>query len=114
MSKIITNNAQLQCTLGAAPAHLVVTSQRFVKIANELVATEQDSEGMVNILTFGTCASGFPQPPCVPSVQAWQQTTKKESINGNKQLTEDSFCMCAKGGRISFTSTGRNNFVDGE
>nr|WP_254919371.1 DUF4280 domain-containing protein [Prevotella jejuni] len=36
--------------------------------------------------------------------------TKKDSINGMKKLTELSFCMCAKGGRISFIDT-RSNFL---
>ncbi|WP_254919370.1 PAAR-like protein [Prevotella jejuni] len=46
--------------------------------------------------------------------KGWQQTTQKDSINGMKKLTEQSFCMCAKGGRISFVDTGSNSFVESE
>ncbi|MCL1942651.1 MAG: DUF4280 domain-containing protein [Candidatus Azobacteroides sp.] len=31
-----------------------------------------------------------------------------------KKLTKDSFCMCNKGGKISFTDSGKNTFVDSE
>ncbi|WP_369750533.1 hypothetical protein [Prevotella sp. C561] len=31
-----------------------------------------------------------------------------------KKLTEQSFCMCAKGGRISFIDTRSNFFVESE
>ncbi len=31
-----------------------------------------------------------------------------------KKLTEQAFCMCTKGGRISFIDTGSNSFVESE
>jgi hypothetical protein len=112
MPKLITATAQMQCTLGAQPAKLTVTSQTFIKISDGLVATEDDKTPMSNIPSFGNCKI-YPHPPCVPSPQPWQQTTQKDSINGKKKLTEDSFCMCAKGGKISFVNTGKNTFVEG-
>ena len=114
MAKLTTHGATMRCTLGATPAKLLVTSQSFRKISGAPVATENDKVGMTNVPSFGTCKCGYPNPPCVPSVQGWQQTTQKDSINGLKKLTENSFCMCAKGGRISFVDTGENTFVESE
>ena len=96
MPKIITHGATLHCTLGLKESNLMVTSQTFRRIANTLVGTEGDNNGMVNIPSFGVCKCSSPNPPCLPQPQGWQQTTKKDSINGMKKLTEQSFCMCAK------------------
>ena len=114
MPKLITHGATMCCTLGTMQTKVSVTSQNFRRIADALIATESDKAGMVNIPSFGTCKCGYPNPPCVPSPQGWQQTTQKDSINGLKKLTENSFCMCAKGGRISFVDTGENTFVESE
>ena len=86
----------------------MVTSQTFHRIANTLVVTEGDNKGIVNIPSFGVYKCSSPNPPCIPQPQGWQQTTQKDSINGMKKLKEQSFCMYAKGGRISFVDTGSN------
>ena len=96
MPKIITHGATLHCTLGVKESNLMVTSQTG------------DNKGIVNIPSFGVCKCSSPNPPCLPQPQGWQQTTKKDSINGMKKLTEQSFCMYAKEGRISFVDTGSN------
>ncbi|WP_373721834.1 DUF4280 domain-containing protein [Bacteroides heparinolyticus] len=114
MPKPVTHGATMQCTLGTKPSKLTVTSQTFRIIADALVATEGDKSGMLNIPSFGSCKCNWTNPPCVPSPQGWQQTTRKDNINGMKKLTEHSFCMCARGGRISFTDTGKNTFVESE
>ena len=108
MSKIITHGATMYCSLGTEKPNLTVTSQTFRRIADALVGTEADKDGMVNIPSFSICKCSSPNPPCLPQPQGWQQTTKKDSINGMKKLTEQSFCMCAKGGRISFVDTESN------
>jgi hypothetical protein len=112
MSKLIVEGSRLHCTLGVDDAPIKITSHSFVRIANALVATEADKEGIANIPTFGICKCSFPNPPCIPQPQDWQQTTQKDSINGMRKLTEQSFCLCAKGRRISFTYTGENIFVE--
>ena len=89
------------------PTKISVTSQTFIRIDNALVATEADKEGMVNIPSFGNCKCSWFNPPCIPNLQQWQQTSQKETIDGNEKLTEDSFIMCAKGGKISFIDTGK-------
>ena len=109
MPKIITHGATLHCTLGVKESNLMVKSQTFRRIADALVGTEGDNKGMVNIPSFGVCKCSSPNPPCPPpSHEGWQQITKKDSINGMKKMTEQSFCMYAKGGRISFVDTGSN------
>ena len=85
-----------------------MTSQTFRRIADAPVGTEADKDGMMNIPSFSICKCSSPNPPCIPQPQGWQQTTKKDSINGMKKLTEQSFCMYAKEGRISFVDTGSN------
>ena len=114
MAKIITHGAMMSCTLGVKPSKLIVTSQVFRKIADAPVGTEEDKVGMVNIPSFGSCKCSAYHPPCIPQPQGWQQTTRLDNINGMKKLTEQSYCMCAKGGRISFVDTGSNTFVEGE
>ena len=112
--KIVTNGALMCCTLGTEQAKLTVLSQSFRSISGALVATEEDEIGLINIPSFGVCKCSSPNPPCIPQPQGWQQITKKDSINGMKKLTEQSFCMYAKGGRISFAETGSNTFVESE
>ena len=114
MSKIITHGATLHCTLGVKESNLIVTSQTFRRIANTLVVTEGDNKGIVNIPSFGVYKCSSPNPPCTPQPRVWQQTTQKDCINGMKKLTEQSVCMYAKGGRISFADTGSNTFVENE
>ena len=114
MPKIITHGATMHCSLGTEKTKLTVTSQTFRRIADALVGTEGDDEGMVNIPSFSICKCSSPPPPCIPQPQGWQQTTQKDCINGMKKLTEQSFCMCARGGRISFVDTGSNTFVESE
>ena len=47
MPEIITHGATLHCTLGVKESNLMVTSQTFRRIADALVGTEGDNNGMV-------------------------------------------------------------------
>ena len=47
MSKIITHGATMYCSLGTEKPNLTVTSQTFRRIADALVGTEGDNNGMV-------------------------------------------------------------------
>ena len=114
MAKLVVNNSQTQCSQGTDISAINISSQNIVAIAGEFVATEEDKISVDNITSFGVCKCSSPNPPCLPQPQGWQQTTKKDSINGMKKLTEQSFCMCARGGRISFVDTGNNTFVESE
>ena len=114
MAKLVVNNSQMQCSQGTDISAINISSQNIVAIAGEFVATEEDKISVGNIPSFGVCKCSSTNPPCLPLPQAWQQTTKKDSINGMKKLTEQSVCMCAKGGSISFVDTGSNTFVESE
>ncbi|MGP1437339.1 MAG: DUF4280 domain-containing protein [Phocaeicola sp.] len=114
MPKIVTDGALMSCTLGDTDSALIVDSQSFVSISNKFIGTEADNQGLKNITSFGICKCSSPHPPCMPQPHGWQQTTRMDNINGMKKLTEQSFCMCAKGGRISFVDTGSNTFVESE
>lgn len=111
MEKLIINSAQMECTLGAAPAKLLITSQTYYKISGKLVATEKDKITMVNIPSFGVCKCASPSPPCVPTPTKWDKVSQLTSISGSKALLQSSFCQCAKGGKISFVDSGGNNKV---
>lgn len=112
MPTIITDTAQMMCNKGAAPAVLKVTSQSYVYIEDKLVATEQDKAANTNIPPFGVCA--ITQKPCMPKPTAWQDTTVLDAIGSDKELTDESYCMCGVGGKISFVSTGQNGFATNE
>ncbi len=114
MAKLVVNNSQMQCSQGTDISAINISSQNIVAIAGEFVATEEDKIGIGNIPSFGVCKCSSPNPPCIPQPQGWQQTTQMDNINGMKKLTEQSYCMCAKGGRISFVDTGSNTFVESE
>ena len=114
MVKIVTSGAIMCCTLGTGQATLTVLSQSFRSILGAFVATEEDKIGLNNIPSFGVCKCSAPNPPCLPQPRGWQQTTQKDSINGMKKLTEQSFCMYAKGEGISFIDTRSNFFVESE
>lgn len=112
MGKIITNKAQMTCTLGAAPQPLIVTSQNLVQDTGELVATEGDVQPMVNIPSFGTCKRVWYNPPCIPATSKWSSISTLSTINGKKKLLSCSTCKCQNGGDISFVDTGSNKHVD--
>ena len=69
MSKIITHGATMYCSLGTEKPNLTVTSQTFRRIADALVGTEGDNNGMVNIPSLGVCKCSPPNPPCTPHPQ---------------------------------------------
>lgn len=104
----------MKCSLGTQTPRLIVTSQQFVAISGELIATEEDKVGMTNVPSFGACKCSSNNPPCIPSPEKWNLTTQQDTINGMGKLTEHSFCMCARGGKITFVNTGGNTFVESE
>ena len=114
MARLVVNNSQIRCSQGTGISAINISSQNIVAISEKFVGTEEDKIALDNIPSFGVCKCSSPNPPCIPQPQGWQQTTQKDSINGMKKLTEQSYCMCAKGGRISFVDTGSNTFVESE
>ena len=111
MPQIITDTAELSCDQGTATSKLNVTSQDFVTIEGKAMATEEDKQANTNILSFKQCklkpsSSGY--LPCVPAPIKWEDTAKKDSINEQKILTENSYCMCSIGGKIIVKDKGHN------
>ncbi len=111
MANIITDTAQLACNQGTTTSSLVVVSQDFVTIEDKPIATEQDIQPNTNILPFGQCklkptSSGY--LPCMPALQKWEKIAEKHTINDNAILTDESFCMCTVGGKISVKDKGHS------
>lgn len=111
MKNLITDTAQLSCNQGTISSNLLVTSQDFMTIENKPIATEQDVKPNVNIKPFGQCrlkpsSSGY--LPCVPAPQKWEKTAEQNMINDNAILTDESFCMCSVGGKISVKDKGHS------
>ena len=111
MPQIITDTAELSCNQGTATSCLNVTSQDFVTIEGKAMATEEDKQANANILPFKQCKlkpSSGGYLPCVPAPIKWEDTAEKDSINGQKILTENSYCMCSVGGKITIKDKGHN------
>ena len=111
MPQIITNTAILSCNQGTATSKLNVTSQDFVTIEDKAMATEEDKQANFNIQPFKQCKlkpSSGGYLPCVPAPIQWEDTAEKDTINGQKILTENSYCMCSVGGKITIKDKGHN------
>ena len=111
MPQIITNTAELSCNQGTATSCLNVTSQDFVTIEGKAMATGEDKQANSNIQPFKQCKlkpSSGGYLPCVPAPIKWEDTAEKDSINGQKILTENSYCMCSVGGKITIKDKGHN------
>ncbi len=112
-------SAVCQCTFGAAPATLMVTSQNTVIGSNLPVATIMDMPKPP--MTFGMCSSlgnptvasatsaaaGVLTPmPCVPACASpWAPGSPTIIVGGKPALNNSSKCMCSYGGVISINTT---------
>jgi hypothetical protein len=115
--------AMMQCTMGAAPASLIVTSQQAEKSGGMLAATIMDHAPMTNIPTFGMCMSianptvasatsaamGVLTPmPCIPATSSpWTPGSPTHKIGNFLALNDTSKCMCNWNGVISITFPGQ-------
>jgi hypothetical protein len=106
MSKFSVNTAPLNCNMGSKSAPFTVTSQNYVYQDDLLLGTEKDINPLVNIPSLGACKA-MKNKPCIPSPQPWQKLSV-HLIDEAKKLLDDSFCMCALGGKISFDNSGQN------
>lgn len=116
--KLVNAGSLLQCTMGAAPASLVVLVPT-VTAATPPGANIMDFAPMVNIPTFGMCNSpanpavaaataaalGVLTPmPCMPATTPWTPGVATVLLRGMPALDASSTCMCAFGGQISITT----------
>ncbi|MFM8537278.1 MAG: DUF4280 domain-containing protein [Planctomycetaceae bacterium] len=116
--KLVNSGSMLQCSMGAAPASLVVVVPT-VTAATPPGANIMDCAPMVTIPTFGMCRSpanptvaaataaalGVLTPmPCVPVTTPWTPGVATVLLRGMPALDASSTCMCAFGGQISITT----------
>ncbi|MBE6902798.1 MAG: DUF4280 domain-containing protein [Ruminococcaceae bacterium] len=119
MSNPAVMTAICQCSFGAAPVPLIVTSQTTVVSGVFPVATIMDIPKLP--MTFGMCrsmsnptvsaatasAGGVLTPmPCIPACTLpWSPGSKSVIIGGKPALNKSSKCACSYGGQITIKST---------
>lgn len=119
MGNPAVNTALCQCTFGAAPSPLTVTSQTTALGGTMPLATIMDIPKLP--MTFGMCscpvnpaviaataaAMGTPTPaPCVPACAApWAPGSPTVMVGNKPALNNTSKCMCSWGGVISVNMT---------
>ena len=117
-----TATATLTCSFGAAPATLVALPTPRVMVEGKPVATITDSAPLVNIPTFGMCASlanpqvaaataaalGVLTPmPCIPATGTpWTPGAPRTTVGGRPVLTQGSMCTCVYGGVVQVAMAG--------
>ncbi|MGL6064876.1 MAG: PAAR-like protein [Fusobacteriaceae bacterium] len=111
----VSNGAQLECSAGSAPLKLQVTSQSFYSINKELAATEEDSQGRINIVPQNTSCLLRANNPCIGliSTNKWTGCSKK-TVNDKLLLISSSTCKCQCGGTISISSSNCNFIYSNE
>lgn len=123
MTEHICNGASLQCTLGLAPATLVVLPASRVNSSKQPAATIMDFREITNITPFGMCTSpanpavaaataaalGVLTPmPCIPmTVAPWTPGCPTVTLGHVPALDSTSQLMCAWGGVITVISPGQ-------
>lgn len=123
MAKVVTSNAMMMCTFGAAPSTLTVLPVSPAKSGGQPVATVMDKLPMVNIKPFGVCSSmanptvasataaalGVLTPmPCIPNIPGpWVPGSQVLKVNGQSALLDNCKAICAYGGQISITMPGQ-------
>lgn len=120
MSYYVTHGAPLQCSMGLAPAPLVVARPVTLGVEGVAIATVTDAAPMVNVGPFAMCQSpsnpqvaaataaamGVLTPqPCVPVISGpWTPGAPVATLEGVPLLTDDSRCLCAWAGTITVAS----------
>lgn len=121
MATLVVASAQLQCTMGVAPAVLVAV--RTITADNKPAANIMDYKPFANIPTFGMCnatsnpaviattsaALGVHTPaPCIPNTVApWSSGAKKVKIDKQPALTDKCTCKCLWSGTIKINNPGQ-------
>ena len=122
MALQVCNGATLQCTFGVAPSELVVLPTNRVNTAVP-DANIMDSVPLLNVLSFGMCASianpevaaatsaalGVLTPmPCIPVTPGpWVTGAPTVTLGGQPALDNESMLMCMWGGEISIVDPGQ-------
>ena len=122
MAFLVTGNAVLSCTFGAAPSTLQVLPTNHV-LVDMPAANIVDEIPLLNILPFGVCTSlanptvaaataaalGVLTPmPCLPvTVAPWVVGAPTVLIGNMPALSSDSKLMCCWAGVISISFAGQ-------
>ena len=122
MAFAVCNGAMCQCTFGAAPCTLVVTSNQKTLGGGMPIATIKDYQ-IANLSSFGMCQSlanptvasataaamGVLTPqPCTPMISApWVPGSPTVLVSGTPALNNSSKAMCNWAGVISITNPGQ-------
>ena len=122
MAFLVTSNAVLSCTFGAAPSTLQVLPTNHV-LVDMPAANIVDEIPLLNILPFGVCTSlanptvaaataaalGVLTPmPCIPvTVAPWVVGAPTVLIGNMPALSSDSKLMCCWAGVISISFAGQ-------
>ena len=123
MSQQVALGAKLTCTMGSAPAQLVVTPSRTVQVDHKLAATIMDFLPSSNIPTFAMCkaptnpqvaaattaASGVLTPqPCVPvTTSPWATGAPNVMMDNQIVLNNPSKLLCQWLGVITVSDPGQ-------
>jgi hypothetical protein len=113
MPKLVVMGAMLKCSMGQAPATLVVP-QSSGNNMGKMAATVKDCKPANIPATFVMCKSPsspgwMPQKPlgkCQPQLQQWMPGALKTEFKNGAALTADSKCVCALGGMVEITDPG--------
>lgn len=124
MSFAVVNGAVCQCSFGAAPCSLTVTSVTNILGSNLPLASIMD-QTPANLATFGMCNSmanpavsaataaalGVLTPqPCSPVISSpWAPGSPTVLVSGNPVLTNTSKTMCAYAGIIQIVNPGQQS-----
>ena len=122
MAQQVVNGALMTCTMGVAPASLIVLPTAMTNAETQPAATIMDFAPMTNIPTFGMCNTMsnpvvaaataaklgvFTPAPCVPATTApWTPGASTVMIGNKPALDSTSTCMCMWGGTISVSYAG--------
>lgn len=98
----LSQSAVFTCPMGY-PAMIVFPGQYNVTINGVPVLTNK-----AKITITGVCPKLNPNvpPPCPNSFSPWLKIADKSIASGGKMLTENSYCTCACGGKVSMQSSG--------
>ena len=123
MAQATVMTAQLMCTMGVAPAALIVLPANKVMCGKQVAANIMDMKPMVNIPTFGMCMSpanpvvasataaalGVLTPmPCIPATAApWTPGSATVMLGKMPMLNNTSQCMCTWAGLITISMPGQ-------
>ena len=125
MSMHVCHGAATQCSFGLAPSSLAVLPANRMTTNHMPAANIMDHQPLLNIISFGMCASpanpavaaataaalGVLTPmPCLPNTPApWAPGSPTVSLAGIPVLNDTSKLLCLYGGIIQILMPGQTN-----